>query len=111
MEKIIKYLQLYMCFFIYSFALVFSKLAAQQTALIYSIMYIFLEVVILGIYAVVWQQILKKFPLVVAMTNKGSTVIFSLLWAVMIFNETITVVNILGAFLIIIGIGLVSWNE
>lgn len=109
--KFIKYLQLYFCFFIYSFALVFSKMASRQTDLKYMLLYMFFEFVVLGIYAVIWQQLLKKFPLVVAMANKGSVVLFSLLWAVIIFHEEITLLNLIGSFLIVVGMGMVSWNE
>lgn len=106
-----KYLQLYMCFCIYSLALVFSKMASQQTDLIYTAIYIFFEFVTLGLYAVIWQHMLKVFSLVVAMANKGSTVVFSLLWAVVIFHEEISLLNLIGSLLIVVGIGMVSWNE
>ncbi len=109
--KMIKYFQLYICFLIYSFALVLSKLASQQTELGYIMLFLGLEFVALGLYAVIWQQILKRFPLVVAMANKGSTVIFSLLWAVVIFYESVTIPNIIGSLLIVFGISVVSWNE
>lgn len=60
--------------------------------------------VILFGYALVWQQLLKKLPLVTAYANKAVTVIWGLLWGTIIFKEKITLFNILGAALIILGI-------
>lgn len=109
--KIIKYLQLYMCFIIYSFALVFSKIASMQMDVGYTVLFFGGEVVVLGLYAVIWQQVLKVFPLVVAMANKGITIIFGLLWSVLLFDEQVTLWNILGAGIIIAGIWMVSMDE
>ena len=60
--------------------------------------------VILFGYALVWQQLLKKLPLVTAYANKAVTVIWGLLWGTVIFKEKITLFNLLGAALIILGI-------
>ena len=63
-----------------------------------------LLLVIMAVYAVLWQQILKKLPLNVAYANKAVTVIWGLIWGMIIFKEQITLNNILGAALIILGI-------
>ena len=63
-----------------------------------------LVLVILFGYALVWQQLLKKLPLVTAYANKAVTVIWGLLWGTVIFKEKITLFNLLGAALIILGI-------
>ena len=61
-------------------------------------------VAILGIYAVIWQQVLKRIELTTAYMFKGTSLIFVLLFSVLIFNETITLWNIVGAALIVGGI-------
>lgn len=61
----------------------------------------------LFVYAIVWQQILKKLPLVTAFANKAVTVIWGMLWGMLIFKEKITGWNVLGAAIIMIGIFLV----
>ena len=109
--KAIKYLQLYFCFGLYSFALVFSKLASQQKDLKYTFIFFCLEFAVLGLYAIVWQQILKRFPLVVAMANKGIVVVFGLLWSVLLFDEYVTMWNVLGSGIIVAGIWMVSTDE
>ena len=61
-------------------------------------------VVILGIYAIIWQQVLKRIELTTAYMFKGTSLIFVLLFSALIFNETITLWNIVGASLIVGGI-------
>lgn len=55
-----------------------------------------------------WQQVLKRFSLVTAMANKGVVVIINLIWSVLLFQEAITIYNIIGAAIIIGGIWMVS---
>ena len=107
MVKIKDYALLYLGFVIYSFVSVFAKFAAGQTD--YKMLVFFCcEIILLVLYAVLWQQVLKKFPLVVAMSSKGITVILSLLWAVLIFKESVTYWNIVGSAMIMFGIWMVS---
>lgn len=58
----------------------------------------------LGIYAIIWQQVLKRIELTTAYMFKGTSLIFVLLFSALIFNETITLWNIVGASLIVGGI-------
>lgn len=108
MKKINKYVYLHLLLFCYSFCGVFSKLAAQyeflspKFCLFYGI-----SIVILGIYAILWQQILKKFSLTTAFFNKAVTIIWGMLWGVMFFSEKITWNMIIGTIVVLIGVGLV----
>lgn len=61
----------------------------------------------LAVYAIVWQQVLKKLPLVSAYANKAVTVIWGLIWGMVIFKESLTIWNVIGAIVIIIGIYIV----
>lgn len=61
----------------------------------------------LAVYAIVWQQILKKLPLVSAYANKAVTVIWGLIWGMVIFKESLTIWNVIGAIVIIVGIYIV----
>ena len=69
------------------------------------------EIVILGIYAIIWQQVIARIDLSIAYANKGAALIWSLIWAISIFNETVTVWNIIGIVIVMIGIGLVNTKE
>ena len=102
------YIELHILLLIYSFGAVCSKYAGQcdfmspKFILFYS-----LVLLDLAVYAIVWQQILKKLPLVSAYANKAVTVIWGLIWGMVIFKESLTLWNIIGAIVIIIGIYIV----
>ena len=66
------------------------------------------ELLILGIYALLWQQMNKKFELSVAYTNRAMALLWSLIWAVVIFKDNITVKNVIGVALVIAGTIIVS---
>ena len=63
-------------------------------------------VFILGLYAVCWQQILKRVELSTAYMFKGTSLIFIMLFAFALFGEAITIMNVIGAIVIVIGITL-----
>ena len=93
--------------FIFALGGVFSKYAAQHEFL--SIQYclgLSGAIGMLGIYAICWQQILKRIELSTAYMFKGTSLIFVMLFAFAIFNEPITTMNIIGACVIVLGIAL-----
>lgn len=69
------------------------------------------EILLLGIYAVFWQQIIKKADISVAYANRASAIFWSTLWAVLIFKEQVTAQNIGGIVLIFLGIWMVNRND
>lgn len=62
-----------------------------------------LEFVLLAVYAVLWQQMIKRFELSVAYANRSMAILWSMLWAVLIFHDAITVKNIIGVLLVTAG--------
>lgn len=68
-------------------------------------------VIILGLYAILWQQVIKKFSPSVAYSNKSVTTIWVLLFSFVFFKEGISWNNILGAIVIVLGVVLVSQDE
>ena len=50
-----------------------------------------LEIFILGIYAILWQQIIKRIDLSVAYANRSLALLWSMLWAVLFFQEEISI--------------------
>ncbi len=97
-------LLLQIVFLIYSINSIVAKFASQQEFGFSFICLYGLEVVILGIYAILWQQMIKKFELSVAYANKAITLIWALIWGVLIFREQITLAKVGGILLVIIGI-------
>lgn len=108
MKKVNKYLLLHLLLFAYSFCGVFSKLAAQNEFLTLKFCLFYgISIVILGIYAILWQQILKKFSLTTAFFNKAVTIIWGMLWGILLFKENVTWNMIIGTIIVLVGVGLV----
>ena len=77
---------------IYTLSTVFAKFASGQEFLSFKfILFYGIEMLILGIYAIIWQQLIKKFDISVAYANKAMGLLWSIVWAILIFNETIIV--------------------
>ncbi len=97
-------------FIIYSISSIVAKFAsAELTSLqsVFTVKFILLailEVVILGIYALLWQQVIKKFELSIAYANKAMTLLWGLLWGFLIFHEQITITKVLGILIVFAGI-------
>jgi drug/metabolite transporter (DMT)-like permease len=60
------------------------------------------------VYAFFWQKLLMRYPLFSVYANRSLLVVWSLIWAVVLFNETVTLFNIIGVVIIIAGILVIS---
>lgn len=110
--KIKNFVFLHLLLFIFSFCSVFSKLAAQNQFLsLKFFIYYCIAILILGIYAIFWQQILKKFTLTTAFINKAVTIIWGILWGIIFFKEKISINMIIGAIIVFIGVSLVVLSD
>ena len=107
MRSALIYIVLIGAIFIYTLSGGLLKLASQQdfASLLY-LAFLSGSVAVLGIYAVLWQQIIKRMPVSDAYLFKGTAVIFGLTLAYFVFGETITIYNCIGAVIIISGITL-----
>lgn len=89
---------------IYSLTTVASKLVSNYDFLSKEFILLYLlDFAVLGIYAILWQQLLKKFELSIAYANKAMTLLWSLLWSVVLFNESVTFKKVIGILLVIAG--------
>ncbi len=80
-------------------------MAAKQDFLSFKFCFFYsLIILLLGLYAVGWQQIIKRLPLTTAFANKAVTVIWGLVWGRFFFAEPITIGKIVGVILVVIGI-------
>ena len=70
-----------------------------------------LEIVILGIYAVIWQQIIKHIDISIAYANRALAIFWSMLWAFLFFKEQISVQNLIGVALIFVGTWVVNSGD
>ncbi|MBI6873597.1 transporter [Clostridium aciditolerans] len=112
MNKIKSYILLHMMLLMLSIGGIFSKLASRQEFL--SVQFISLYVgslIVLFIYAIAWQQILKHIPLTVAYANKGISLIWGMIFGNVFFSEVITLNMIIGAVIVFLGILMVVSDE
>ncbi len=97
---------------IYTLSTVAAKFASNQE--FFSIGFIIcygIEIFILGVYAILWQQIIKKFEISVAYANRAMALLWSILWALVFFHEEITIKNIIGVIIVIIGTIIVNRDD
>lgn len=96
---------LHVLLLVYSLGAFFSKNASFQPFFsFWFFVYYGGMLAILAIYAVGWQQILKRLPLTVAFANKAIVVVWTILWGVIFFGEKVTASMVIGAALVIAGI-------
>ena len=99
------FLALHLLLLFYSLSSVLSKLAAGQPflsfrfCLCYGGMFL-----ILVLYALGWQQILKRLPLTVAFANKAVTLVWSLVFGALLFREQIRLNQVIGCTLAVLGV-------
>lgn len=101
---------------LYSFVSMLSKVASNflksDGFFSFSFLGTFIGMIIgLGVYAILWQIVLKKVDLTVAYANKGLVLLWSLLWSVVFFHEKISWNNVVGVVLVIVGIIMVTKND
>ena len=103
--KIIWYISLVLINMLYACVSIFTKLASQQEFMSWNYMLCLIGAVgVMGMYAMLWQQILKRIELSLAYMFKGTSLIFVMLLAHVLFGEQITWNNVVGAIIIISGI-------
>ena len=109
MEKLKDYILLHLNIMLFSFTSVFSKLASQQ----FNKHGLFSAGMLLNcfVYAIAWQKVIKKFDLNVAYANRTVYLIWSQIWAVFIFHESLTVTNMIGLLVVFIGVLVVQKYE
>ena len=102
----IKYLALlHVIIFVYSLSAVCSKFASGLPFFSFKWCALYaLIIFILGVYAILWQQILKKMPLNLAYANKSLTLAWGMIFGALIFRETITPQNVIGAITVLVGV-------
>ena len=69
------------------------------------------EIGVLGIYAVLWQQVIRRVELSVAYANRAVALLWSLLWSVFLFGEKITPAQLWGIALVMIGTAVINGGK
>ena len=72
---------------LYTLSSVAAKMASGQSFLsLLFLIYYGVEILILGFYAIAWQQIIKRCDLSVAYANRSMAILWSLVWTVIFFH-------------------------
>lgn len=115
-KRIKQYIGLHMAIIMFSFTSVFTKMASNafiEEGLWSSKLFLFL-ILMFGncfIYAIVWQKVIKNFELSIAYANKSVYLIWSQIWAVTLFHESLSIQNIVGLIMVFIGVLVVQDDE
>ena len=97
---------------VYSMSGICSKLAAGESFLSARFcIYYAVIIVLLGVYAIRWQQVIKRIPLTTAFANKAVTVVWGIVWGWFFFGESITPGKLIGAGMVIAGVVLFAKSD
>lgn len=103
---------LHIMLMIYSMSSICSKKAAGTEFLSLEFcLYYGAIIALLGLYAIGWQQIIKRLPLTTAFANKAVTVVWGIIWGALFFSEPITVGKVVGAILVVAGVVLYAYAD
>lgn len=112
MKFIKQYIPLHLLLMVYSLSGVFLKNASNASFFSPSFFLNYAAVIlVLGIYAIGWQQVIKRMPLTSAYANRAVSVIWAAVWGFVFFKETIQPVQFIGIFLVMIGIVLFAFAD
>lgn len=104
-SKIQNMILLEVAFFIYALSSLCSKTASSNSQSIWHTLFFYgLSLAMLGVYAIIWQQVLKKMELTKSFSNKGITIVWGILFGSIFFHETITIGMVIGSMFVIAGI-------
>ena len=105
-------LMLQIVFFIYSINSVVAKFASAQEPFSLNFILLYgLELCVLGIYAILWQQLIKRMELSVAYSNKAVVLLWAMVFGALLFKEQITLTKVAGILLVIVGIVVLNSEE
>lgn len=96
---------LHIALLIYSIVGIFSKNAAKYPFLSKKYIMFYCGVLaVMFIYAVIWQQILKKMQLNIAYGNRAIVVVWGVLWGILLWGDRLCWQQVIGLLFIILGI-------
>ena len=72
---------------------------------------VFMDFLWSGLLSITWQQVIKKFSLSTAYANKSVYLLWSQIWAVLIFHENLSIQNIIGILVVLFGVWTVQRYE
>jgi len=95
---------------LYAVVSVFAKFAGIHMAegsLVLTLVFLALEAFSLLVYSVLWQQVLRRMDLTFAYANKGICTLWTALFGLTLFGESLTLGKAVGILVVLIGVLLV----
>lgn len=97
---------------VYTLSSVVAKFATGKELFSFSFFLFYgLEIIILGIYAILWQQMIKRFDLSVAYANRAMALVWSAVWAIVLFHDTLAVKQMIGIAFVVLGTVIVNGEQ
>ena len=94
---------------VYTLSSVVAKFATGKELFSFSFFLFYgMEVAILGVYAILWQQMIKRFDLSVAYANRAMALLWSAVWAIVLFYEELGLKQWVGIVLVVLGTMIVN---
>ena len=110
--RLLDFVLLQLSVMVYSLSTIAGKMASKYAFLSLKYCLFFgLEFLILAVYAVLWQQVIKKFQLSVAYANKAIMLLWTLLWYRLIFGQLITPGKVIGVLIVMAGVVVMNIGE
>lgn len=105
-------LALHLLLALYSISGVLSKLAANQPFMSMGFVLCYGgSLLILAVYALGWQQIIKRMSLIAAYANRAVTLIWGIVWGALFFGESVTTLKVVGALIVLSGVVLFVFSD
>lgn len=111
-NKLSSFVLLNFLLLLYSFCAVLGKKAGEYP--LFSkmfIVYYICSLVLLFIFSLGWQQVIKTLPLSVAYSNKALIVVWGVIWGNVFFGEKISSMQFLGLCFVIVGVIIYAFSE
>ena len=97
---------------VYTLSSVVAKFATGKELFSFSFFLFYgLEIMILGIYAILWQQMIKRFDLSVAYANRAMAIAWSAVWAIVLFKDVLAIKQVVGIAFVVLGTVIVNSDQ
>ena len=97
---------------VYTLSSVVAKFATGKELFSFSFFLFYgLEIVILGVYAILWQQVIKRFDLSVAYANRAMAIVWSAVWAIVLFHDVLAIKQMIGIGFVVLGTVIVNSDQ
>ena len=107
-----RFLMLQIGYFVFSLVGIFLKSSTGYPVLSFDFILRFAGALLcVFCFAILWQQVLSEYELMTAYAWRGILFLWTFLWAVLFFGESVMFNNIIGAAVILYGVFLVSRSE